>query len=95
MSEWINAKERLPSPYKGVIVAYEADRTDGYIEYDYCYAFYNGKFWVATGFNVQNARIGCRVVAWMPIPPLPKEPPQLPKELELFNQDILGKGGGK
>lgn len=73
-SPWISVSERLPEAYKSVIACYKVDIAGSYTEYDYSTAFLTDDgAWVAYQYNDANAHIGHRVVAWMPIPPLPEK----------------------
>ena len=57
VQEWISVDDRLPEPFKSVLVF-----RDGKISIDYN----EGNGWFAYDFN------GKRVTHWMPMPPLPK-----------------------
>lgn len=72
-SPWISVSDYLPTRYKQVLILFYARAIDGSNEYDSCAGFYNGDFWVAVGYNVQNARINSTVTHWMLIPAPPQK----------------------
>ncbi len=69
MNKWISVKDRLPETWDNVLCWYEYIEYDDYEEIYHTYGigFYAKGRWRGEITN----KLGCRVIAWMPLP----EPP--------------------